>query len=150
MIRLDPLLEIDEIQIIAGCRGVVADQAPIALALHREKRPPGRGERAFLMLFIEQAIVSRVFTQGVQLDLFGVGIVDIREPAVEKSLVGKAWDLDTVDQAIPNFRQDYTPLTDWRASSEYRQKVTENLFRRFYLESIGQHENLRLERKLTA
>ena len=80
----------------------------------------------------------------------GMAGVPKRAATVEKSLVGKAWDLDTVDQAIPNFRQDYTPLTDWRASSEYRQKVTENLFRRFYLESIGQHENLRLERKLTA
>jgi xanthine dehydrogenase small subunit len=29
---------------------------------------------------------------------------------------------------------DYTPLTDWRASSGYRRRAAQNLLRRFYLE----------------
>jgi xanthine dehydrogenase small subunit len=29
---------------------------------------------------------------------------------------------------------DYSPLTDWRASADYRRRVAQNLLRRFFLE----------------
>ncbi len=41
--------------------------------------------------------------------------------------------------------QDFAPLTDWRASAEYRGKVAENLLRRFYLEHQGGGKIIRLK-----
>lgn len=58
-----------------------------------------------------------------------------RADHVEAALRGEAWSEVTVDQAISAFDQDFTPLTDWRASAEYRQLVAKNLLRRFYLET---------------
>ncbi len=41
--------------------------------------------------------------------------------------------------------QDYQPLTDMRASAEYRLLVAQNLLRRFFLETIGAGERLARE-----
>ena len=43
--------------------------------------------------------------------------------------------------------KDYTPLTDWRASADYRMLVAQNLVRRFYLEQDAA-EPVRLDRTL--
>ena len=36
--------------------------------------------------------------------------------------------------AAARLEEDFTPLTDWRASAGYRMQVAKNLFRRFWLE----------------
>ncbi|AHK45588.1 xanthine dehydrogenase [Ensifer adhaerens OV14] len=66
---------------------------------------------------------------------------------VEAALKGKAWQEPTVEQAISAFDQDFTPLTDWRASAEYRQLVAKNLLRRFYLETQATG-NIRIDRNI--
>ncbi len=68
-----------------------------------------------------------------------------RADHVEAALKGEAWSEATVDQAITAFDQDFTPLTDWRASAEYRQLVAKNLLRRFYLETQAAGQ-IRLDR----
>ena len=70
-----------------------------------------------------------------------------RADHVEAALKGKAWSEAAVEQAISAFDQDFTPLTDWRASAEYRQLVAKNLLRRFYLE-IQATGNIRLDRTI--
>ncbi|MGF6176294.1 xanthine dehydrogenase small subunit [Ensifer sp. 4252] len=70
-----------------------------------------------------------------------------RATHVEAALKGKAWCEATVEQAIAAFDQDFTPLTDWRASAEYRQLVAKNLLRRFYLETQAAG-NMRLDRNI--
>jgi xanthine dehydrogenase small subunit len=42
--------------------------------------------------------------------------------------------------------EDFEPITDWRASADYRALVARNLLRRFYLESTG--ESVRLQREV--
>ena len=42
---------------------------------------------------------------------------------------------------------DFTPLTDMRASAAYRLLVAGNLLRRFYLETTGAKGQLRLVRE---
>ncbi|WP_136659332.1 xanthine dehydrogenase small subunit [Nitratireductor sp. XY-223] len=68
----------------------------------------------------------------------GMAATPKRAKAVEQALVGNAWNEATVDQAMAAFEQDFTPLTDWRASAEYRMLSTKNLLKRFYLETQGQ------------
>jgi xanthine dehydrogenase small subunit len=68
-----------------------------------------------------------------------------RAKAVERALTGAVWDEGTIEKAIAAFSDDFVPLTDWRASAEYRLLVAKNLLRRFYLETGGE-KNVRLNR----
>jgi xanthine dehydrogenase small subunit len=52
----------------------------------------------------------------------------------EAALTGRPWTAATVAAAMTALADDYTPLTDWRASAGYRGRAAQNLLRRFYLE----------------
>lgn len=58
-----------------------------------------------------------------------------RASAVETALIGKPWTLQTIEAAVNAFETDFQPLTDWRASAEYRMLAAKNLLKRFYLEN---------------
>jgi len=60
-----------------------------------------------------------------------------RAPATEAALVGKSWAWETVEAARLAMSQDYQPLSDWRASAEYRMVSAQNLLIRFFLETCG-------------
>ena len=66
-----------------------------------------------------------------------------RARTVEAELIGKPWTEVTVMAARDAFDSDYTPLTDWRASAEYRQLTAKNLLIRFYLETSGAPQELK-------
>ena len=72
----------------------------------------------------------------------GMAATPKRAKAVEAALVGQPWTLDTVTRAEARFAEDFQPLTDWRASADYRLTVARNLLRRFYLESTGEPASL--------
>jgi xanthine dehydrogenase small subunit len=57
-----------------------------------------------------------------------------RAPRTEFELTGKPWTRQTISAALPALSQDYAPITDMRASSEYRLQAARNLLDRFYLE----------------
>ncbi|NGO52883.1 xanthine dehydrogenase small subunit [Allomesorhizobium camelthorni] len=67
----------------------------------------------------------------------GMAATPKRAKAVEAALIGKAWSETTVEEAVEAYDEDFTPLTDMRASAEYRMLVAKNLLRRFYLETTG-------------
>jgi xanthine dehydrogenase small subunit len=56
-----------------------------------------------------------------------------RATYAEAALVGEVWGADAFEAAAIALARDYTPLTDWRASADYRMLVAQNLVRRFYL-----------------
>ncbi|PVH30040.1 xanthine dehydrogenase small subunit [Pararhodobacter oceanensis] len=60
-----------------------------------------------------------------------------RASAVEAALTGQPWTQDTVAAALPAFAQDYTPLSDMRASAAYRLTIAQNLLVRYILEDQG-------------
>ncbi|MEM8689978.1 MAG: xanthine dehydrogenase small subunit, partial [Pseudomonadota bacterium] len=78
----------------------------------------------------------------------GMAATPKRANHVEAALVGKPWTEETVDRAMAAFADDFAPLTDWRASAEYRALSARNLLRRFYLEHHG--EPVRLARSTAA
>ena len=61
-----------------------------------------------------------------------------RARTVESALIGKPWTEGTVRAAQPLFAQDYTPLSDMRASAAYRLRAAQNLLLRAWLEDQGQ------------
>lgn len=65
----------------------------------------------------------------------GLAGVPKRASALEAALVGQAWNADSVEAAIPALAQDFTPLTDLRASANYRATVAGNLVRKFLIET---------------
>ena len=67
----------------------------------------------------------------------GMAATPKRATAVEKALVGKAWNEATVEGAMAEYARDFTPLTDMRATAEYRALAARNLLLRFYVETTG-------------
>ena len=53
----------------------------------------------------------------------------------EQVLAGRPWTEATIALAQTALEADYTPLTDWRASREYRMRAAQNLLHRFWLET---------------
>lgn len=74
----------------------------------------------------------------------GMAATPKRAANVEAALVGKDWSEATIMQAATRLGEDFSPLTDWRASSEYRLQVSKNLFRRFWLEQQNSDAPVRL------
>jgi xanthine dehydrogenase small subunit len=67
----------------------------------------------------------------------GMAATPKRAKAVEAALLGKPWTEATVEAAIPAYDLDFTPLTDVRATAEYRQLAAKNLLRRFFAETTA-------------
>jgi xanthine dehydrogenase small subunit len=68
-----------------------------------------------------------------------------RASHVEAALTGKPWNQTTINAALPAFASDYQPLTDMRATANYRLMVAKNLLQRFFLEHAGDAHPIRLE-----
>ena len=65
----------------------------------------------------------------------GMAATPKRAEQAEKMLVGQSWDKDNVQTAMQALDKDFTPLTDMRASAEYRQTTAKNLLYRFFIET---------------
>lgn len=65
----------------------------------------------------------------------GMAATPKRAALTEAALNGKPWTEATVRAAMAVLATDYAPLTDMRASSEYRLTTAQNLLYRFHLET---------------
>ena len=65
----------------------------------------------------------------------GMAATSKRAHQAEAALEGQPWNETSLHAAIQALEQDYAPLSDMRASSEYRMKIAQNLLRRFWLET---------------
>jgi xanthine dehydrogenase small subunit len=65
----------------------------------------------------------------------GMAAVVGRAARAEAAVVGQAWTEATMRAAMQALAQDYTPLTDMRASAAYRLRTAQNLLRRLWLET---------------
>jgi xanthine dehydrogenase small subunit len=67
-----------------------------------------------------------------------------RAAAAEQALLGRPWTRTSVEAAMAALAQDFTPLTDWRASSAYRAQVAANLLLKFHIETTEPAAETRL------
>ncbi len=65
-----------------------------------------------------------------------------RAHAVEQALIGQPFTRAAITAALPAFSQDFTPLTDMRASADYRLKAAQNMLVRYYEEAHGTTTNV--------
>jgi xanthine dehydrogenase small subunit len=76
----------------------------------------------------------------------GMAATPKRAKAVEQALIGKPWTEETIVAAQAAYATDYTPLTDMRATAEYRLLAAKNLLMRFYLETTSAAKPFRVKR----
>ncbi len=80
----------------------------------------------------------------IRLAFGGMAEVAARAPAAERALLGGPWNEAAIDAAAARLADDFTPMTDMRASSAYRLRVAGNLLRRCYLEYSEPREPARV------
>jgi len=78
----------------------------------------------------------------IRLAYGGMAGIPKRATTVENALLGRAWTEANVKAAAAMLDQDFSPLSDWRATAEYRLLAARNLLTRFYLESQGEQAEL--------
>lgn len=76
----------------------------------------------------------------------GMAATPKRAAAVEAALLGRPWTEATVEAALPAYEEDFQPLTDMRATAQYRMLVAKNLLRRFLAETSGTQEPVQVSR----
>ena len=67
----------------------------------------------------------------------GMAGIPKRATHVEQALIGQAWSEATIAKALPAFAQDFTPLSDMRASAGYRLETAGNMLRRYFHDLNG-------------
>jgi xanthine dehydrogenase small subunit len=80
----------------------------------------------------------------------GMAATPKRARAVEAALMGKSWTEATVEAALTAYTEDFAPITDMRASAEYRMLASKNLLRRFFAETSGGRAPVQVSRTLAA
>jgi xanthine dehydrogenase small subunit len=73
----------------------------------------------------------------------GLAGVPQRARHAERALMDGGWNLAGIEASVAALAMDFEPLTDLRASREYRLTAAGNLLRRFYLQQQGGHVALR-------
>lgn len=94
------------------------------------------------------AAVFRVETDGTtiidaRVAFGGMAATPKRASHAEAALNGQPFNAATFEAAALAVANDFQPLSDWRASAEYRQQLAANFFRRFWLEQSGTEHRLR-------
>ncbi|WP_417585178.1 xanthine dehydrogenase small subunit [Pelagibacterium sp.] len=85
---------------------------------------------AFRVKVVDGLVVAATIAYG------GMAGTPKRAKAVEVALVGEAWTLESIEAALGSFDDDFQPLSDWRASADYRMLAAKNLLKRFYFETV--------------
>lgn len=76
----------------------------------------------------------------------GMAAIPKRAAHCEQALIGQPWTQATVERACAALEQDFTPLSDFRASKEYRLLSAQNLLRKYFIELQTPH----IETRVTA
>lgn len=78
---------------------------------------------------LEAGIVAQI-----RIAFGGMAATPKRALNAERALLGQPWNAANIEQACLALTQDFTPLSDFRASKEYRLLVAQNLMRKWHLE----------------
>jgi xanthine dehydrogenase small subunit len=73
----------------------------------------------------------------VRLAFGGMAATVRRASQCEAALLGQPWNVSTVERALTALAEDFSPMSDMRASAAYRLRVAQNLLRRFCLETTA-------------
>lgn len=92
-------------------------------------------------LRLDNGVVS-----GARVAFGGMAAIPKRARTCEAALLGKPWNQATLERACQALAEDFTPLSDFRASKEYRLLTAQNLLRKYFIELQTPH----IETRVTA
>ena len=146
-------------------RGATRRELPLEtffLAYGKQDRAPGEFVEAVLVPPLDAATrfacykISRRFDQDIsavmgafaltlkdntivraRLAFGGIAATPKRAQKTEAALTGQPFAATTIERACSALTEDFTPITDMRASADYRLLAAQNLLRRFHLENSG-------------
>ncbi|PCI61413.1 MAG: xanthine dehydrogenase small subunit [Gammaproteobacteria bacterium] len=72
--------------------------------------------------------------KSIKIAFGGMAEIPKRALLCEQALQGKVWQQSTIDAAKQVLHQDFQPMSDVRASSEYRMMVAQNLLQKCFIE----------------
>ena len=72
----------------------------------------------------------------------GMAATPKRAATVEAALTGQEWNAATVTRAMAAFAEDFSPLSDMRASASYRLQTAANMLLRYWHEDQGTDANV--------
>ncbi len=81
---------------------------------------------------------------GARIAFGGMAGVPKRATHVETALLSAPWSAETVQAAMLKMTQDFSPLSDMRASDSYRMQAAQNLLWRYWCEDQGQTAQVRI------
>jgi xanthine dehydrogenase small subunit len=80
----------------------------------------------------------------------GMAGTPARARGAEAALTGRPFDEAAVAAAMAALDEDFAPITDMRASADYRRAIARNLILKFYLETVGEQGVSRLDAELAS
>ncbi|MDG2018105.1 MAG: xanthine dehydrogenase small subunit [Porticoccaceae bacterium] len=80
-------------------------------------------------LQIDQGKVS-----DIRIAFGGMAEIPKRAQHCERAILNQPWNKQTIELAASELAKDFTPITDFRASAEYRLSVSQNMLHRLFLE----------------
>lgn len=86
---------------------------------------------------IEDGVVT-----SARIGLGGVAATPLRATATEEALIGKPWSIATVKQASGILQAEGTPMSDHRASSDYRAHMLGSALLKFYSQTVIQSKEV--------
>ncbi len=75
--------------------------------------------------------------QSARIAFGGMAGIPKRASSVESSLIGQPWTQATITVAAEAMAQDFTPLSDMRASAAYRLQAAQNMLHRYFADLSG-------------
>jgi xanthine dehydrogenase small subunit len=73
----------------------------------------------------------------------GMAATPARAVKTEAALCGQPWSLETFEQAQAALAEDFTPLSDMRATAEYRRQAASNMLIRYFYDLQESTVNIR-------
>jgi len=83
-------------------------------------------------------VVQNDIVQSARIAFGGMAGIPKRARNVEATLIGQPWSETTISAAFPSFSSDFKPLSDMRASANYRLEAAQNMLLRYFFETSGQ------------
>jgi len=79
--------------------------------------------------------------QSIRIAYGGMAAIPCRAGTAEERLTGGPWNVDSLRAAMTDLDAAFTPLSDMRASADYRKLVARNLLLKFHLEHPAETED---------
>lgn len=102
-------------------------------AAYKLSKRPDQDISAVLAAFAVQVNEQNLITTA-RIAFGGMAGIPKRAKFAEQALIGANFSQQSFERAATELAKDFAPLTDMRASAQYRTLVAANMFKRFYLE----------------